>query len=112
MQRFALHQRFTSTTLTQPCSWCEHCHDMHLSGKATQVVTTLSDNVHMQRCWAGWKPAGVEIFHSSKHISPALIVLLVPRAVLVVVHSMYVLMLLSTSLFKLVTRQKVDCEVA
>ena len=71
---------------------------MHLSGKVTQVVNTLSDNVHMQRCWAGWKPAGVEILHSSKHISPALIVLLVPRAALVVENYMYVLMLLGTSL--------------
>lgn len=25
-----------------------------------------------QRCWAGWKPAGVKICHSSKDISPAL----------------------------------------
>ena len=85
---------------------------MHLSGKVTQVVNTLSDNVHMQRCWAGWKPAGFKIFYSSKHISPALIGLLVPRAVLVVVHSMYVQILLSTSLLKLVTKHKVDCEVA
>ena len=49
---------------------------------------------------------------SSKHISLALIGLLVPRAITVAVHSMYGLMLLSTSLFKLVTKQKVDCEVA
>lgn len=57
----------TSTTQTHTnCSWAEHCHDMHLSSKATKVVNTLSNNVHMQRCWAGWKPARVKILNSNE----------------------------------------------
>ena len=74
---------------------------MHVSSSVTQVVNTLSDSVHMQRCWAGWEPAGVKMLHSRKHIRPALIWLLVGHAVAVAVHYIHVLVLLSTSLFTL-----------
>ena len=69
------------------CSWLQHsmCHDTHMAGGVIQAVQMLTRDLHMQtRSLAEWELTGTRIaVQTCKHISVALIGLLIPFAVTV-----------------------------
>ena len=76
------------TPTSQPhvqCSWHQHCHDTHMAGEVTQAVQTLTRDLHMQtRSLAEWELTGTRIaVQTCKHISFALMGLLIPFAITV-----------------------------
>ncbi len=89
---------------TQPhvqCSWHQHCHDVHVSSEEIQAVKTLTSDMHMQRrSLAEWELTGKIILQTCKHISFALVGLVIPCAVTVAAQAIHVLALVSIILLQ------------
>ena len=83
-----------TTHLHVQCSWHQHCHDTHVCSEVIQAVKTLTSDLHMQtRSLAEWELTRKIILQTCKHISFALVGLLIPCAVTVAVLAVHVLAL-------------------
>ncbi len=106
-----------TTHLHVQCSWHQHCHDTHVSSEVIQAVKTLTSDLHMQtRSLA--ELTGKIILQTYKHISFALVGLLIPCAVTVAVQAIHVLALVSISLLqsirkltKAAPRKRMQCSI-
>jgi len=77
-----------TTHLHVQCSWHQHCHDTHVSSEVIQAVKTLTSDLHMQtRNLAEWELTGKIILQTCKHISFALVGLLIPCVLTVAVQA-------------------------
>ena len=99
-------------------SWHQHCHDICMSSEVIQVVNTLTSDMHMQRSLAEWELTGKITLQTCKHISFALIGLLIPCAVTFAVQAIHVLALVSISvlqsimkLTKAAHRKRMQCSI-
>ena len=97
----------------------QHCHDTHASGEVIQTVQTLTNDLRMQtRSLAKWEPTGKRVLQTCKHISLALIGLLLPCAVTVAIQAVRLtasisitLLHLTMQLTKAVARKRMQCSV-
>ncbi len=88
-----------------PVHWRQHRHDTHVSGEVVQTVQTLTNDLRMQtRSLAKWEPIGKIVLQTCKHISLALIGLLLPCAVTVTIQALRLTALTSITLLHFTTQ--------